>query len=160
MDLPHDIAAAILGGFDERYEAFRRSAVAAQDRFERSDWQGVRDANLERIDEYDRRVREAVESIGERFPAASVDDSLWPQIKRAYIELLYDHRQADWPAPRPGRILAGTDPRTPRTTTGQGQEPPNAPRDREPLKDLFERGACAAQRLAERRAGDVRPPGP
>lgn len=95
MDLPHEIAAAILAGFDERYQAFRESAAQAQDRFERADWQAVRDASLERIDEYDRRVQEAVQEIAGRFPAARVDETLWPQIKRAYIELLYDHRQAE-----------------------------------------------------------------
>jgi isocitrate dehydrogenase kinase/phosphatase len=94
-DLPQEIAAAILEGFNERYQAFRISAAQAQHRFERADWPAVRNASLERIDEYDRRVHEAVHEIGGRFPAARVDESLWPQIKRAYIELLYDHHQAE-----------------------------------------------------------------
>ena len=95
MDLSHDIAGAILEGFDKHYRIFREMAVEAQDRFERADWKAVREASGQRIDLYDLRVQEAVAVITERFPAARADESLWPQIKRAYIELLYDHRRAE-----------------------------------------------------------------
>lgn len=95
LDLAHDIAGAILQGFNERYRAFRETAAAAQDRFERADWAAVRAASRERIDLYDRLVHELVRAIGDRFPAARADESLWPAIKRAYIELLYDHRQPE-----------------------------------------------------------------
>ena len=95
MDLAHDIAGALLQGFDERYRSFRETAVEAQDRFERADWQAVRTASRERIDMYDRQVLAVVFAIAERFPAARADESLWPRIKRAYIEMLYDHRQPE-----------------------------------------------------------------
>ena len=95
MDLAHDIAGALLQGFDERYRSFRETAVEAQDRFERADWQAVRTASRERIDMYDRQVLAVVRAIAERFPTACADESLWPRIKRAYIEILYDHRQPE-----------------------------------------------------------------
>jgi isocitrate dehydrogenase kinase/phosphatase len=95
MDLAHDIAGAILQGFDERYRAFRATAVEAQERFERADWQAVRAASRERIDLYDERVLAMVSHITERFPAARADESLWPRIKRAYVALLYGHRQPE-----------------------------------------------------------------
>jgi isocitrate dehydrogenase kinase/phosphatase len=95
MDLAHDIAGAILQGFDERYRDFRETAVEAQDRFERADWPAVRAASRERIDMYDRWVLGLVHAIAERFPDAREDESLWPRIKRAYIELLYGHRQPE-----------------------------------------------------------------
>jgi isocitrate dehydrogenase kinase/phosphatase len=95
MDLAHEIAQAILDGFDERYRAFRETAAAAQDRFERADWPAVRAASRERIDHYDRRVAAVVREIGDRHPRARTDETVWPRVKRAYIGLLYDHRQAE-----------------------------------------------------------------
>ena len=95
MDLAHEIAKAILDGFDERYRAFRETAAAAQGRFERAEWDAVRAASRERIDLYDQRVSEVVRAIGARFPGARVDESLWPRIKQSYIALLYDHRQPE-----------------------------------------------------------------
>lgn len=95
MTLAHDIAGAILEGFDKHYRIFREMSVQAQARFERADWAAVRVASRERIDLYDARVHEAVGTISERFPVAREDESVWPQIKRAYIALLYDHRQPE-----------------------------------------------------------------
>ena len=91
MDLDHDIAGAILAGFDKHYRIFRETAAAAQGRFERAEWVTVREVSRARIDLYDERVRETVAVIADRFPAARSDDSLWPRVKRAYIELLYGH---------------------------------------------------------------------
>ena len=44
---------------------------------------------------YDIRVREAVDAILRRFPAARRDESLWPPVKRAYIGLLYGHKRPE-----------------------------------------------------------------
>ena len=49
----------------------------------------------ERIQMYDRRVNEAVESVRETYPRAERDESLWPAIKLAYIGLLHEHRQPE-----------------------------------------------------------------
>ena len=95
MELASDIAGAILGGFDRHYRIFSKMCAEAQGRFERADWAAVRAAHGERIDLYDTRVREAVDAIATRFPRARDDESIWPQVKRAYIELLYDHRRPE-----------------------------------------------------------------
>ncbi|MFN0097734.1 MAG: bifunctional isocitrate dehydrogenase kinase/phosphatase [Gemmatimonadaceae bacterium] len=95
MEPAGDIAKAILEGFDRHYRIFRKMCAEAQGRFERADWAAVRAAHGERIDLYDARVREAVDTISTRFPRARVDESVWPQVKRAYIELLYDHHQPE-----------------------------------------------------------------
>jgi isocitrate dehydrogenase kinase/phosphatase len=95
MDLDHDIAGAILDGFNKHYRIFREAAVAAKGRFERAEWTAVRAASRERIDLYDARVQETVASILERFPAARTEESVWPRVKRAYIALLYNHRQPE-----------------------------------------------------------------
>jgi len=49
----------------------------------------------ERIQMYDRRVQEAVDSLLENFPEAAKDESLWPGIKLAYIGLLHEHHQPE-----------------------------------------------------------------
>ncbi len=95
MDAAREIAAAILEGFDDRYRSFRETAAEAQVLFERADWPAVRAASRARIDLYDERVREVVDAIVGRFPATRTDESVWPAVKRAYIGLLYDHRQAE-----------------------------------------------------------------
>lgn len=87
------IARAILDGFDKHYRLFRALSAAAKGRFERDDWAGCRQANRERIDMYDQRVREAVESL-QAFPRAR-DEGLWPSIKQAYVALLLEHQQPE-----------------------------------------------------------------
>ena len=94
-ELSQEIAATILDGFNKHYRLFRQIAAEAKERFERADWKSVREASRARIDFYDVRVREAAVTVLERFPNARSDDALWPQIKRAYIGLLYDHKQPE-----------------------------------------------------------------
>ncbi len=92
-----DIAETILAGFDKHYRLFRETSAKAKDRWDRRDWAAVRQAWQERIDMYDQRVLESVTAIGDRFPGAGRDESLWPHIKVAYIGLLYsrDHKQPE-----------------------------------------------------------------
>ena len=44
---------------------------------------------------YDQRVNEAVAVIRETFPVVVRDESIWPEIKIAYIGLLHEHRQPE-----------------------------------------------------------------
>ena len=87
----HEIAGAIVEGFDRHYRLFREISSMARARFETADWQGGSDANVERIQMYDLRVRETVGAIIKQFPEAETDERLWPDIKLAYIGLLYEH---------------------------------------------------------------------
>jgi isocitrate dehydrogenase kinase/phosphatase len=89
-----NIARTILEGFDRHYSLFRNISARARQRFERSDWAAVREANKARIHFYDVRVTEAVEAIRQRFADAD-DQRLWPQIKLSYITLLYEHHQPE-----------------------------------------------------------------
>ena len=95
MDLDRDIARTILEGFDKHYRLFREGSAGAKDRFERAAWGEVRDAHATRIAFYDTRVREGVALLRERFPTACAEESRWPRIKQAYIQLLYDHKQPE-----------------------------------------------------------------
>ncbi len=94
-DIANGIAGAILEGFDRHYRIFRKMCAEAQDRFEAADWAAVREAHSARIDLYDERVRETVAAITARFPEARTAEPTWPAVKRAYIDLLYDHRQPE-----------------------------------------------------------------
>jgi isocitrate dehydrogenase kinase/phosphatase len=95
MSLPTDIALTILAGFDKHYRLFREGGARARYRFVRGDWAGVHEASRARIEMYDRRVAEAVETLRERFPSAVSDESLWPAVKVAYIGLLHEHLQPE-----------------------------------------------------------------
>lgn len=90
-----DIARTILEGFDRHYRIFRETAERAKDRFERAAWAEVREAARLRIDMYDTRVFETVGEIGQSFPDAGLDEALWPEIKRAYVGLLLEHKQPE-----------------------------------------------------------------
>ncbi len=45
------------------------------------------------IGTYDERVHESVESVLQLYPDARTDETLWPQVKQAFIALLYDHKR-------------------------------------------------------------------
>jgi isocitrate dehydrogenase kinase/phosphatase len=95
MTLALDIARTIRDGFDKHYRLFRETSAKAKERFERGAWAEVREASKARIQMYEQRVVEAVAVLRERFPVAVRDESLWPDIKIAYIGLLHEHRQPE-----------------------------------------------------------------
>jgi isocitrate dehydrogenase kinase/phosphatase len=97
-DLAQDIAATILEGFDKHYRLFRETSAKAKERWDRRDWAAVRKAWQDRIDMYDQRVLEATASLATHAARSRAhDDTLWPQIKIAYIGLLYsrEHKQPE-----------------------------------------------------------------
>jgi isocitrate dehydrogenase kinase/phosphatase len=93
--LPLEIARSMLEGFDRHYRLFREAAVEARQLFERAAWPAMRSLARERIQMYDKRVQEAVDTLLARFPEAEADESLWPAIKIAYIGLIHEHKQPE-----------------------------------------------------------------
>ncbi len=93
--LPREIARTLLQGFDKHYRLFRQASIDAKSLFERAAWAEIRALARARIGMYDTRVEEAVRALLDRFPEAEVDESLWPAIKLAYLNLLHDHRQPE-----------------------------------------------------------------
>ncbi|MEE4219070.1 MAG: bifunctional isocitrate dehydrogenase kinase/phosphatase [Xanthomonadales bacterium] len=89
------IAQTILDGFDRHYARFREYSRAGHLCFERADWQKASDANLERIQGYERYVQETVRSILDSYPEAASDSSSWPRIKIRFIGKLMNHWQAE-----------------------------------------------------------------
>jgi isocitrate dehydrogenase kinase/phosphatase len=95
MSTPQAIARTILDGFEKRYAQFRALSAAAKASFEKADRPGSRELSRLGIGAYDERVHESVESVLRLYPYARTDETLWPQVKQAYISLLYDHKRPE-----------------------------------------------------------------
>ncbi|HMM87366.1 bifunctional isocitrate dehydrogenase kinase/phosphatase, partial [Azohydromonas sp.] len=91
----HDIARALLDGFNRHYRLFRETSAAAKRRFERADWHGQQRAQRERIEFYDKRVDEAAERLQREFAASTLSTDTWQQVKLHYIGLLVNHHQPE-----------------------------------------------------------------
>jgi len=90
-----EIASAILQGFDKHYRIFRACAVNAKDRFEAGDWHGIQKLVRDRIQYYDDRVLEVVETLRVQYSADHLDDDVWRQTKLTYLGLLIEHKQPE-----------------------------------------------------------------
>jgi isocitrate dehydrogenase kinase/phosphatase len=91
----HQIALALIQGFNKHYSLFRETGKEAKMRFENADWLGVHKAVKERIRFYDDRVDECVERLNSQFDAGNIDQTTWQQIKLLYIGLLLNHKQPE-----------------------------------------------------------------
>ncbi|PKO37388.1 MAG: bifunctional isocitrate dehydrogenase kinase/phosphatase [Betaproteobacteria bacterium HGW-Betaproteobacteria-6] len=91
----HQIALAMIQGFNKHYRLFRQTSREAKRRFEQADWLGVHKAVRERIRFYDDRVDECVERLRDEFDAQHLDDTTWQQVKLLYIGLLLNHKQPE-----------------------------------------------------------------
>ena len=91
----HQIALALIQGFNKHYTLFRETSRAAKARFEQGDWPAVHRAVSERIRFYDDRVDECVERLRDEFDASAIEQPTWQQIKLLYIGLLLNHKQPE-----------------------------------------------------------------
>jgi isocitrate dehydrogenase kinase/phosphatase len=91
----HEIAQALLGGFNRHYRLFRETTAKAKTRFEKADWHGQQRAQAERIAFYDQRVGENVELLEVGYQASQLPMEVWQQIKLHYIGLLTNHLQPE-----------------------------------------------------------------
>ena len=95
MSTPQAIARTILDGFEKRYAQFRALGAATKHCFERANWAEANALNRVGIGTYDERVAESVQSVLLLYPDARTDEALWPQVKQAFIALLYDHKRPE-----------------------------------------------------------------
>jgi isocitrate dehydrogenase kinase/phosphatase len=91
----HEIAQALLGGFNRHFRLFRETTAKAKTRFENADWHGQQKAQADRIEFYDQRVGENVELLELGYEASSLPMEVWQQIKLHYIGLLTNHLQPE-----------------------------------------------------------------
>jgi isocitrate dehydrogenase kinase/phosphatase len=101
---PYEIARMILAGFDRHYALFRYSAQRAKSHFESGDWVGIQTLSRERIEYYDRRVRECISKLqaaltnqGAPIGAAMTEQQkvFWQTVRQAYVGLLIGHQQPE-----------------------------------------------------------------
>lgn len=93
--LAHDIAQAMIDGFNRHYRLFRTESARAKHRFETCDWHGQQRAQRERIEFYDLRVRECQRRLEREFQAGAQPMALWHQAKLLYIGMLVQHQQPE-----------------------------------------------------------------
>ena len=93
--LAHDIARAMIDGFNRHYRLFRTESARAKHRFETQDWHAQQRAQRERIEFYDLRVKECVTRLEREFKASRQPMEVWQQVKLFYVGMLVDHRQPE-----------------------------------------------------------------
>lgn len=89
------IAETIVEGFNKHYRLFREISASAQQRFQLGVDKDIDAASRSRIDFYDQRVSDAVDALRRDHPEAQDNERIWPEVKSAYISLLYDHQQPE-----------------------------------------------------------------
>ncbi|MDB5961748.1 MAG: bifunctional isocitrate dehydrogenase kinase/phosphatase [Massilia sp.] len=90
-----DIARAILDGFDKHYRLFRHNSQGAKRLFETAAWRAAQQAAQDRIDYYDRRVRECVAALEDEYAQEELSDAVWRETKLHYIGMLSGHKQPE-----------------------------------------------------------------
>jgi len=95
MDTWSGVAQAILDGFNRHYSLFRQYSREGKECFEHADWKRATQVSRERIQGYERRVRETVRKIHEVYPEAAQHSEIWPRIKMVFIGKLMNHLQAE-----------------------------------------------------------------
>jgi len=94
----------ILAGFDRHYALFRYGAQRAKSLFESGDWLGIQKLSRERIEYYDRRVRECLAKLnpvlarqaGSQDAVMSVQQQqFWQAVRQSFVSLLSDHQQPE-----------------------------------------------------------------
>ena len=89
------IAETILEGFDQHYQYFMTLTRGAAERFIAADWAGVQAASKDRIQSYDKRVKDTVQRMADTFSALNLGEEAWAEIKSAYTEILSSHLQPE-----------------------------------------------------------------
>jgi len=93
--LAQTIAHVILDEFDKHYAQYQHITAAARERFCWADWESVQRASRERIDYYDQTVHATTRLLQRDYGIDELDESLWHEIKFAYMMLLHLHRQPE-----------------------------------------------------------------
>jgi len=94
-NLAFAIAKSIINGFDRHIHLFIEITQSAQQRFQKCQWAEIQQAAKARTTFYEQRVKESFDTIKQDFFIESLDDDLWLQVKKEYIELLAEHKQPE-----------------------------------------------------------------
>ncbi len=95
QDQALQIARSILTGFDRHYSYFQGITSSARQLFEGGNWEAVRAASVKRISFYDLRVVETVDKVRQSLGILELDEKLWQEVKRLYLDLITPHGRAE-----------------------------------------------------------------
>ncbi|WP_428623148.1 bifunctional isocitrate dehydrogenase kinase/phosphatase [Sedimenticola sp.] len=94
-DLAQQLARTIFTGFERHFSFFQEITRQVRQSFEQADWEAIRQASVDRISFYDRRVQEAISKVRSTFDVSQVDDALWQQVKAQYQQFLVNYRRPE-----------------------------------------------------------------
>ena len=84
------MAKTILNGFRSYFADYLNSTLTAKARFEKADWHGVREANVERLELYKDKVAQTVQYLGMVTNKDLENLTLWREAKKAYTQLVFN----------------------------------------------------------------------
>ncbi|WP_374286428.1 bifunctional isocitrate dehydrogenase kinase/phosphatase [Pseudomonas fluvialis] len=81
-----EIARQILEGFDDYREQFRQITNGGRTRFQQAQWQEIQQASAARINLYEEKVEQTIQTLRQAFTSEQLlDVQHWPLVKSAYI---------------------------------------------------------------------------
>jgi len=86
-----NIAASILKHFDHHFRIFSDLTNTSRQHFKNGDWLAGRITVSERIQLYDKRVKEAINDLHKTFQQSYLNAQLWKDVKHQYLGLLNKH---------------------------------------------------------------------
>jgi len=84
------MAKTILNGFRSYFADYLNSTLSAKARFEKADWHGVQQANVDRLELYKLKVAQTVQYLGMVTNKDIADLELWREAKTAYTQLVFN----------------------------------------------------------------------
>ncbi|MDG1494443.1 MAG: bifunctional isocitrate dehydrogenase kinase/phosphatase [Porticoccaceae bacterium] len=84
------MAKTILNGFRSYFADYLNSTLSAKARFEKADWHGVQQANVDRLEMYKAKVAQTVMYLGMVTNKDIADLDLWAESKIAYTQLVFN----------------------------------------------------------------------
>ena len=85
----------VLDGFNRHYARFRECARAAKISFEKGDWPHIQKLVADRIEYYDERVAETVQTLATNAQVHPNNKAFWHEVKSHYVECLMNHKQPE-----------------------------------------------------------------
>tara|TARA_B110001452_G_scaffold265436_1_gene270083 strand:+ start:734 stop:2461 length:1728 start_codon:yes stop_codon:yes gene_type:complete len=84
------MAKTILNGFRSYFADYLNSTLTAKARFEKADWHGVSQANVERLELYKDKVAQTVQYLEVVTNKDIANLTLWGEAKKAYTQLVFN----------------------------------------------------------------------
>jgi isocitrate dehydrogenase kinase/phosphatase len=84
------MAKTILNGFRSYFADYLNSTLTAKARYEKADWHGVREANVERLELYKTKVAQTVQYLSVVTNKDIASLTLWQEAKKAYTQLVFN----------------------------------------------------------------------